>query len=47
MNDFPVIIGRNDGCDACDEVGHICEDCVEEWIGGTEGEELCETILLP
>ena len=31
--ELPIIIGRNDGCDTCDELGYICEDCIEEWLG--------------
>ena len=34
--DLPIIIGRNDGCDTCDELGYICEDCIEEWLGDEE-----------
>ena len=33
----PIIIGRNDGCDICDELGYICEDCIEQ----IEEETLC------
>jgi len=36
----PVIIGRNDGCDECDDLGYcvlhwhvICDECVDEWLG--------------
>ena len=29
----PVIIGRNDGCDECDNLGYICDECVDEWLG--------------
>jgi hypothetical protein len=28
--DKPVIIGRNDGCLICDDLGYICEDCFDD-----------------
>lgn len=32
----PVIIGRNDGCDECEDLGYICDECVDEWLGDDE-----------
>ena len=29
----PVIIGRNDGCDECEDLGYICDECIDEWLG--------------
>ena len=31
--DRPVIIGRNDGCDECEDLGYVCDECVDEWLG--------------
>lgn len=28
----PVILGRNDGCDECENLGYICDECVDEWF---------------
>ena len=32
----PVIIGRNDGCDECEDLGYICDECVDEWLGNDD-----------
>ena len=29
----PMILGRNDGCNECDDLGYICDECVDEWLG--------------
>ena len=28
----PVIIGRNDGCLICEDVGYICDDCLFDYF---------------
>jgi len=28
----PVIIGRNDGCLICDDLGYICDDCLFDYF---------------
>ena len=35
----PIIIGRNDGCNECENLGYICDECVDEWLGDNEGDE--------
>ncbi len=35
----PVIIGRNDGCDECDDLGYICDECVDDWLGDEENND--------
>lgn len=35
----PIIIGRNDGCNECEDLGYICDECVDEWLGDNEGDE--------
>jgi len=35
----PIIIGRNDGCNECDHLGYICDECVNEWLGDELGDE--------
>ena len=37
----PVIIGRNDGCLICDDLGYICEDCLVDYFN-TEIDNLAD-----
>jgi len=37
--DKPVIIGRNDGCLICDDLGYICEDCLVDYFDDDEQDD--------
>ena len=35
----PIIIGRNDGCLICDDLGYICDDCLFDYFDDEQGDD--------